>query len=851
MMVAKRNFINGNISSIQQGSSFLERPRLQKLLEEAVNYPMVAIYAGAGYGKTRTISAFLNDFDAYTTWIQLTELDNVITRFWEKYTHVISYNWPDVAERLLEIGFPETDEAFAKYHALREEMMEDPSKFFLVYDDFHVLHNPVILRFFERAANTLPANATIILLSRTIPEINMTGMLLRERVYTIREDVLCFSEEEIATYFNQLGLIVAKNDIRNIYEDTRGWAFAVNLIGRSLIKDSKYERSALEALKANIFRLIETEIKQNISEPLWRFLLRISLVENHSASLVKALSDDDSIIAAMECLHAYIRYDHFLGSYMIHNLFLEYLRQYQDNLSSEEKRITYQKAGEWCELNEYYMDALTYYNKSGDWESVLNIDCNIPFPLPEDMAQYSLEVLLHVSKEESMKSPMYPAIILKLKMSLGLLDEASDLAVRYVEEYEALPESLQKNEALAKIFGTWAVLQMMKCSQTDVYDFDLYFEKQREYYDKNPGIPLGAVQNMMVGSYALMLGTSRAGAPEEYIEALSRAIPHASHVRDDSIFGLDDLARGEMLYFQREISSAEQYLKQALDKGRTKKQFDIQNRSMLYLMLIAFARGETKTANGYLHQLELLLDEKDYHSRYEAFDLASSFYYFALNQPEEIPDWLKGGFSHYAHPAFLENYANRVKVQYHYMTMHYNEVLAFMESARKSQPLLIGKVIYMVLEALALYQVKRREEAISVLTEAYIIAEPNRIIVPFTQYAKDMRTLTAAAIKDEKCSIPREWLENINRKSSAFARRKAHFITESKAENNNGTEVSLTKRESEILKDLAQGLSRTEIAASQNISVNTVKMNINIIYEKLHATNLVNAVRIASDKKII
>ena len=65
------------------------------------------------------------------------------------------------------------------------------------------------------------------------------------------------------------------------------------------------------------------------------------------------------------------------------------------------------------------------------------------------------------------------------------------------------------------------------------------------------------------------------------------------------------------------------------------------------------------------------------------------------------------------------------------------------------------------------------------------------------------------------------------------------------------TEVSLTKRETEILRDLAQGLSRAEIATSQNISPNTVKLVINIIYEKLCAHNMADAIRIAISRNII
>ena len=840
-----------NSLCLKNNSTFLERPRLQKLLETAMNYQFVTVYAGAGYGKTRTVYSFLQNYDAHVTWLRMTERDNVPTRFWEGFVHMVSLSCPESGERFTEIGFPESDKAFSRFEALMHESYSNPGKHIMVFDDFHLLQNPVVHTFLAKAFSLLSHSATIVLISRTMPEIHMTDMTMYERVFTIREDALCYTEDEIAKYFSFLGLSVTRQDIRDIFDDTHGWTFAINLLGRSMCKGTCYERYALEAMKANIFKLIETEIVRGISEPLWHFLLKISLIDNHNASLIRALADDESLIKEMEFLNSSIRYDYFLGVYMIHNLFLDYLHQYQYRLLDEEKRETYHIAGMWCEDNNYMTDAITYYEKAGDWDAIFRIVYNFPYQTSPDLARYTLELFSRIPEDVASENPLFPALILKMKISLGLIEEASAMAEQYAREYEKRPETPGRNRALAEIYGTWALLRTFICPYTDVYDFDAYCEKQRTYYDKNPYAAHGPVTNLSIGSYALLIGSNRVGAPEDYIDALSRTIPNLSYMLNGCLYGFDDLARGELLYLRREFNSAELSLKTALDKARRKKQYDIQNRAMLYLMQIAFSHGDSKNANAYLQQIESLLNIKEYATRYESFDIARSHYHLAHNQPEDIPDWLKGSFSPYAHPAFLENYANRIRAQYHYQVGHYNELLAFLEIVRDTQTILVGKIVFSILEALTLYQLKRKDEAIAALTEAYMFAAPSRIIVPFTQYAKDMRTLTAAALRDDNCTIPADWLENVNRKASAYARRKSQLISESRFDNNTGDEIYLTKREIEILKDLSHGLSRTEIAASQNISVNTVKMNINIIYEKLHANNLVNAVRIAADRKII
>ena len=350
----------------------------------------------------------------------------------------------------------------------------------------------------------------------------------------------------------------------------------------------------------------------------------------------------------------------------------------------------------------------------------------------------------------------------------------------------------------------------------------------------------------------MIIGSSRIGATEEYIGAVSRSIPHISRVLNGNFYGFDDLVQGELCFFRRELHDAEMYLKQALTKARERNQDDIQNRSLLYLMNIAFARGDFSAADKLLQSMKKLLDDTGCAIRSTTtYDISCGLYHLMLSQPDQIPDWLKGDFSAYTHPAFLENYANLVKAKYHYQKRQYSALLAFVESTWEQQAILLCKIELKVLTALSLYQFKRQSEAIAALSEAYFLAESNNIIMPFIQYGKDMRTLTATAIKDDNCQIPKPWLKDINRKASAFAKRKAYMISDYKRANHIEDDISLTKRETEVLKDLSQGLSRTEIAASYNISINTVKMIINIIYDKLHANNLTDAIRIAVDRKII
>jgi len=812
--MVKRKYVNNEIDHNLQSEDYLERPRLYKLFKDAINYPLIIVCAGSGYGKTYAVHSFIKKYYAQiaqaqrietispeesaegthtnTSWVQISERDNIPARFWESYSNQVSLLWPEFGARLKEIGFPKTDEAFSKYIAIKLEVASLPGIHIRVFDDFHLLRNSDILRFFERGVNVTPPNLKLIFISRTMPEINLIGVMKSKDVFTIQEDALCFTEEEIVKYFNQIHLSVMSADIKNIYDDTQGWAFAINLIAHSLAKKRKYERHALDAMKKNIFRFIEAVVPLTISEQLWRFLLRISLIDHLAAGLIKVLAKEncgfvagnsavcnsvDELIIEMESLNAYIRYDFIMDSYVIHHLFLDYLRQKQEQiLTDDNRKETYYTAGLWCEENGYHMDALSYYEKSTSYDEVIRKVTSLNIQMPQDMAGYALEIFDRIPNEIKLCNPLFPSMLLKLKINLGQFDEAQIIAEKYAEDYEARLETPERNRALSGIYTFWGLLRMKMSTYTDVYDFDIYYKKLCFYYDKNPFKLIGSYNALTASAWASNVGTDRIGAMEEYITAVSCMISFLSPALIGFYDGLEDLLRGELYFYQRQFNDAEQYLKQSLTKTRKYDQYVTQNKALVYMMHIYFSNGDLTEATRSLKEMETV--SAKHIESISLYDIASGFYHLALDQPEKIPEWLKGSFSPFTHPSFLENYANRIRARYHFQTRKYNALLAFIENTSKHPTILFGKIELKVLKAMSLYQLKKRSEAIVVLTEAYNLAKSNNLITSFTEYAKDMRTLTLAAHKEKNCTIPKKWLEDINRISSIYSKRKSKMISE-------------------------------------------------------------------------
>jgi LuxR family maltose regulon positive regulatory protein len=145
------------------------------------------------------------------------------------------------------------------------------------------------------------------------------------------------------------------------------------------------------------------------------------------------------------------------------------------------------------------------------------------------------------------------------------------------------------------------------------------------------------------------------------------------------------------------------------------------------------------------------------------------------------------------------------------------------------------------------------ENALRTLRQAYDMSHQNDIISPFVESANDMRILVEHARKNVKYKFDSDWLDSIHKKSAVFAKRLSllsseHFRNVTKTE---VTEQKLSKRETEVLNNLSQGLTREEISTVNGISVNTVKSVISSIYNKLGAVNRADAVRIATSMGLL
>jgi LuxR family maltose regulon positive regulatory protein len=830
---------------------YLERSRINKLLADAVRSPYVAVIAGSGYGKTQAVYSFLLEYDAPTAWIQLSERDNSPMRFWESFSRTMELYNKRMADRMRELGFPETDDRFAEVAAIPEDELAPNEKHVLVFDDFHLLEDGPVLGFMKRAAHVPFPNITMILISRTNPDINPVGLLSKGLLVHINEDELRFTEDEAARYFRLLDIPLSSQSVSDIYNDTEGWAFALNLVGLSLKKSTGRWQGARVAMKLNIFSMIESEVFLSVSEELRRFLIKLSLIDRLSADLISALAGSETLMNEMGKISTFIRYDIYLNAYHIHHLFLDYLRQKQDVLTEEEKRGVYLNAARWCEKNDYKADAIAYYHKAGEYEAIVRIARNLPLQIPFEQVRFLLGVYDGGPADLLEQIASYHYQHARLLISIGRYDEAAAELKDRIDKYSALPESDFNSRVLCGAYVELGLIGYLTLPDTDRCDFDVFMKKAQEYYRPDYRVEHFTSTGVNLNAWASRVGTARKGAMEEYIETLTRAIPHVSGILDGYMSGLDDLAEGELRFYKGNLKSAGEFIDRALRNAEAHRQYDIQNRALFYLIRIAVAQGNFEKTRELFKVLDSQSENDEYALRFTSYDIICGWYYALLGRSSLVPGWLKGEFSHESIGTLIAGFGNFAKTKFFYADKRYYELLSFIDSGRGTDSILFGKLEMKALEAACYSRIKDSEAALTSLKEAYDLALSNDIVMPFIELGKDMRTLTAAAIRNNSRDIPQKWLEMINRKAATYAKRLTGVVSEYKKANHISDDVRLSARETDVLNDLYNGLSRSEIAAGRDLSINTVKMVLNTIYTKLNADNIADVIRTALDRKLI
>lgn len=368
--------ITSNKTSLPQSTdNFLKRPVLDIFLQNSFKKPLTVVVAGAGFGKTQAVLSSLNSTTTYKwSWMQLSELDNYINRFWERITLLLIRENQSSYNKLISSGFPESIASFDYFLSLIIDEFAKSEHFVFVFDDFHSIYNKNIINFIELFTSTCIPNFSVVIISRKKPEINLIGMLYKGLLTKVVEDDLRFSKKEMTDFFYNQNIKFPDPMLENIYYYTNGWIFAIYLIGLTAKKNNFENQNPILIAKMDIFELIESEIFKGASKKLQKLLIKVSILDNIPVGLLNEITNYDFyLISEMMQISMFIHHDLSSNSYRMHQLFKKFLHEKTKQLSEEEIYNIHLLAAEWYKNSKYKSKAIYYYEKCECYDEIFNI----------------------------------------------------------------------------------------------------------------------------------------------------------------------------------------------------------------------------------------------------------------------------------------------------------------------------------------------------------------------------------------------------------------------------------------------------------------------------------------------
>jgi LuxR family maltose regulon positive regulatory protein len=716
--------------------------------------------AGEGYGKTLAVNSFLQKDPRKVIWVQLSERDNLGWRFWENYTGEIARLNPEAAKIYTDVGFPESNRQVDRYLGLIKDGIISRDPYVVVFDDFHLLNSSPVLLFLERALSAPVSKNTIVMISQRELAMNTVGFLAKGLLSQITADDLRFSKEEVAEYFRLHRIFLEDEELSLACRDTEGWALALGLVLQGIKagydgpvsggkaggsggagKSRGWDRVMLPVRKMeeNIFSAMGAELQ--------KFLVKLSLLEHWPRNLLESFESGGKNISAMEKFTSVIRFDAYLHGYRIQHLFLEFLKEKQMELADEEIKEVCGKGAQWCIENNLPTDAAMDYERAGDYRGFVRLIETLPRMLPRAMASFFLETterMIAANREGLLFREgedwdfLFLRFIIRARL-LALLDRFEESAGEFragIACFKARPPGPRRSRLLAAAHSRLGILVAFVSRYTKDYNFTYWFEQGYHYYLESSEPVQGQANQLNIGSYAIQTGfPAEPGEIGLFIDACAASMPFVSVALDGYSCGIDALARSELAYYQGDLNKAEQFARQAAFRSREKKQYEVENRALFYLMRICVHKGDAAGIRELDRQMKTLLEKGEYLNRYVIYDIIVGRFYARLGLVEKVAPWLRKEHEEGELNVLFRGFDSLVKVRCLFFEKDYPAALRALEQEQARGELasfLLGFLETAALEAVIRHQLGDRAGAFAALGKAYDAAVPDAWTCPLS-----------------------------------------------------------------------------------------------------------------------
>ena len=341
------------------GRHQVARRRIDALLDEAVDVPLVVVSAAAGAGKSTALSGWLDRHEGPSGWYSLDNDDNDPSVFWPSVASTLEL--PDPA------GMTTGRDVVRALFAQERPRAAPPTV--LVLDDYHTITNPAVHTGIDQLVIEAPATLRVVISTRHDPPLKLAKLRAQGDLREIRFHDLRLDSSEVAALLNdQMGMGLDTSDVGRLTERTEGWAAGVQLVGLSL--RNRPDRSEFISQFAgddrHVSDYLHDEVLARLPDRLDEFLVATAILDRFDAQLCQAVTGVDDAqdrLDELDRLNLFIiPLDHRRQWFRYHHLFADWLRLQ----SRDDPRPRHRRAADWLADHHMPADAIRHYIAAGE-----------------------------------------------------------------------------------------------------------------------------------------------------------------------------------------------------------------------------------------------------------------------------------------------------------------------------------------------------------------------------------------------------------------------------------------------------------------------------------------------------
>jgi LuxR family transcriptional regulator, maltose regulon positive regulatory protein len=312
-------------------------------------------------------------------WVSLDDRDNDPATFWTYVVTALQGVTAAGAGALdlLRSSQPPTEAALI---SLLNDLHELPLDVVLVLDDYHVVESREIHDGIAFLLEHLPAQLHLLLATRADPPLPLGRLRAGGELVEVRSADLRFTRAEAAAYLaGPMGLALAPDDVATLVERTEGWAAALQLAGLSL-QDRDDPGAAVAEFAGDdrfIVDYLAEEVLARQPADVRDFLLQTSVLDRLTGPLCDAVTGQAGGAARLVALERanlfLVPLDDHRQWYRYHHLFADVLRTHLLEQQPDRVAELHRRAGAWFEDHGDPAAAIRHALAGHDYEAAADL----------------------------------------------------------------------------------------------------------------------------------------------------------------------------------------------------------------------------------------------------------------------------------------------------------------------------------------------------------------------------------------------------------------------------------------------------------------------------------------------